>query len=140
MKPRWNIIIPLAALAIVRTLMHVYRAYESAPRAEGAVWIVTLVIWVAVVVAKKVPKPFLTLLLTGGLSGLFSAAIQQLFWTRFWMTVQNFDTLAVDVFSPLVRTIAVGSSLVAGLLWGAATGLLAAAIGWLLYPKKTLKL
>lgn len=140
MKPQWNLIVPLAALGLVSAIMHVYHVYDTAPRAEGLIWTATLVTWVAVVVAKKTAGPFLTLTLTGGLSGLLAAIIQQLYWEKFWLGVQNYDTLSVNVLDPVVRAIAVGSSVAAGLLWGMAAGAIAAALCRLLYPKKTLKL
>jgi hypothetical protein len=128
MKPQWNIIVPLAALGLVRTLMHVNKVYETVPRAEGAVWLAIVAAWIAVIVVKKIPNPFDTLLITGSLHGLLSALVQQAYWTTFWADVAATDVLAADVMNPGVRIIAIGSTVLMGFLWGAAAGLAAAAI------------
>lgn len=128
MKPRWNIIVPLAVLGLVRTFMHVNKVYETAPRAEGAVWLAIVAAWVAVVVVKEIPNPLDTLLITGALNGLLSALMQQAYWTTFWADVAASDTLTVDVMNPGVRALAIGGSVMTGFAWGAAAGLVAAAI------------
>lgn len=128
MKPQWRVIIPLAVLGLVRTFMHVNRVYETAPRAEGAVWLVIVAAWVAVVIVKKIPNPLDTLLITGALNGLMSAIMQQAYWTTYWADVAASDTLTVDVMNPGVRALAIGGSVMTGFVWGAVAGLIAAAI------------
>lgn len=135
MKPQWNVIVPLAALGMIRALMHVHHVYDRMPRAEGIVWTLTLAAWISVVVIIRTPRPLATLSLTGALNGFLAAIIQQLFWERFWLTVQNYDTLAVNVLDPVVRGMVFISSIVTGLLWGTAAGVLAAILSRVMYPK-----
>lgn len=136
MKPQWKIIIPLAALGLVRTFMHVNRVYDAAPRAEGVVWLAVIAAWVTVVIVKDVPNPLDTLLITGALNGLLSAIMQQAYWTTFWADVAATEMPTFDVMHTGVRAMAVGSSVLTGFVWGAAAGLVAATIRRVRMKKK----
>lgn len=126
MKPQWIIIVPLAALSIVRTLMHVHKIYDTYPQAEGAAWLVTAAVWLGVVIGRKMPNPFDTLFITGALSGVFSAIVQQAYWVRFWTDVPIAETVPVEILSTPVRAMAVASTVILGAAWGAMLGFIGA--------------
>ena len=89
-----------------------------------------LLVWIVVAVLARVPKPFLTLLVIGGLYGTFLALGHQILWDH---SVGDDARLGGNLegrLSPgseefVIRTFAVFSSLFTGLLVGAVTGLVA---------------
>ena len=135
---QWHLIVPLAALGLVRTFMHIFRVVEMVPATEGLAWLGTAVVWIAFVVGNKMPRPFLSLLLIGLVHGIFAALAQQIFWSGFWAGYPpvQIGEVMLPIDSPTVRTVAVISSIVTGLGWGFLLGVIALAIA---YPKTTTK-
>lgn len=110
----WTLIVPLAALGLIRTIPGIIGS-------EDPQWVSILVIlllpavtavWVSVVILMGVPNPFITLVFTGETYGILAIALN--------ITIQgDFSKLSV---------IGVVAILVVNLIWGALAGLIALVI------------
>ncbi|WP_062353001.1 hypothetical protein [Herbidospora yilanensis] len=133
----WIALIGLALLAVPRVVLHDLDAIQEGDFVNLLLVFVPLLVWVVVAVMARVPKPFLTLLVVGGLYGIFLALGHQILWDR---SVGDDVTLGGNLegrLSPgveefVIRTFSVFSSLFTGLLVGAVTGLVAWGAGKLL--------
>jgi hypothetical protein len=123
---RWELIVPLAFLALARPLLSIAGAYETlGGGALGPLLVTALlaVVWVATVVLTRAPKPLVTLLLVGALYGLLAIALQQLLW--------NLSPGGVPEEAPSstpVLVVSWASILATNAIWGALLGLVAAGI------------
>jgi hypothetical protein len=127
-------LIGLAAIALPRAILHdLHIISDSGP----LTWILALgpvAVWVAVAVTKRVPKPFLTVLVIGIFYGIMLVITHQLLWDYAYEgdppTLGNSSMAAV-----IPRLFAVPSGLFAGALTGAVGGLIAWGIQAALTPK-----
>lgn len=123
--------IGLALLAVPRVILHDLGLIEEGTFVNLLFVFVPPLIWVAVVVLARVPKPFLTLLIIGGCYGVLLAVGHQLLWE---INLQggpqptlggNLSDLSPAVQSLIFRGASVISSVFTGLLVGAICGLAA---------------
>src|SRR5919202_3028587 len=80
---RWNLIVLLAVLGLVRPLLSITGVYDSlggAPWASVLVTIMIAAVWGSAVVATRSPRPLATLALAGSLYGVFTIVLQQMMW------------------------------------------------------------
>lgn len=122
----------LAVLGVPRVVAHDLDLVG--PATNAVLVFAPIAAWLAVVLWRRVPNPFLTLLVIGGIYGVLLALTHQVLWT------QSFDgdpprlggnltgVLPAAAEAAVTRGFAFASSLVTGLLVGAAVG----AVGWLL--------
>lgn len=130
-SPRWNLVLLLAALGLVRPLLSIFGAYDDAlggrPWGPVAVTIALAILWVGVVVATRAPNPLLTLVLAGALYGILAILLQQIGW--------NILLGGAPEGTPSSAPVLVMSwlSVVAtNTIWGAFLGLVATVFGRLL--------
>ncbi len=116
---RPKLIIPLAALGLVRPLLSIFEVYErfEGPWDSVLVTAVIAAIWVGVVALRRVPSPFATLVAVSGLYGVFAIVLQRVVATFF-----------VDSAPASLPMVAMVSIIVTNLIWGAVLGLVALAI------------
>ena len=98
---------------------------------------VPLVVWIAVAVLRRVPNPFLTLVVVGAVYGVFLMLGHQLLWNLAWeggppSLGGNLGDLSPGAQEAVMRGFSALSSLVTGTLVGAATGVVAWGLGKLL--------
>ncbi|KHL19038.1 UNVERIFIED_CONTAM: membrane protein [Mumia flava] len=120
----------LAALAFPRVVVH---DLDLAPP-QGVLTVLLAVlppvIWVVVVLAARVPNPFLTVLVIGALYGVLLAVGHQLFWDSVWgddppRLGGNLSDVSDSTHAIVTRAAAFVSSLFTGVLVGAVVGLVA---------------
>jgi hypothetical protein len=78
---RWNLIVLLAVLGLVRPLLSISGVYDSlggGPWASVFVTIMIAAVWVGAVVATRFPSPLATLAFAGSLYGVFAIVLQQM--------------------------------------------------------------
>jgi len=127
-------IILLAALAAIRVPLHDLGIVPDGSVAAGLLVFVPLAIWVTVVLQRRVPNPFLTLVVVGLAYGVMLAVIHQLFWSAAYdgsppSLGGNLEgVLAPGLEAVVFRVSALFSSLVTGTLVGAVAGAVAWAI------------
>lgn len=138
----WQLIAVLAALAIPRAIGHDVRLLDPDSGLNRALALLPLLIWVVVLTARRVPRPFVAMLLIGLAYGVMLAVTHQVFWTSFWGDAPpsiggNLEGRLSPLAESLVlRTFASFSSIITGLVTGAVAGL-AALLARLLVPKPT---
>lgn len=123
-------IIGLALLAAPRLVLHDLGLIAEGTPLNAAFVFVPPMIWIAVVLWKRVPSPFLTLLVVGAVYGVCLAVGHQLLWDvgfagnppRLGGNLTNLDP---GLQSVILRFFAAVSSLFTGVIVGAITGLLA---------------
>lgn len=120
-------LIGLAALGLPRVLLHDLHLIDQG---NGLNWILALgpvVVWIVLAVVKRVPNPFLTVLVIGSIFGLMLVITHQLLWgIAFQDGLPSIgDSAAATVFP---RIAAVVSGLFTGAILGAIGGLVAWAI------------
>ncbi|GAA3125308.1 hypothetical protein [Nonomuraea salmonea] len=120
----------LAALGVPRAVAHDLDLVG--PVVNALLVFVPLVVWLVVVVVRRVPKPFLALLVVGGVYGVLLGVTHQVLWgASFGDEAPALGGNLAGALSPgaegvLIRVFAFGSSLVTGLGVGAAVG----AVAW----------
>ena len=116
-------LVGLAALGVPRVALH---DLHLIPQNGVITWLLALLppaIWITVAVAKRVPRPFLMVFVTGVLFGAMLVITHQIFWN------QAFDGDAPPVGAlpdAVIRLFAIPS----GLFTGAAIGAIAGVIAW----------
>lgn len=123
-------IIGLALLAAPRVVLHDLGLITEGTLLNALFVFLPPVIWIAVAWVKRVPHPFLTLLVVGACYGVFLALGHQLFWDisfgddppRLGGNLANLDPGAQSV---IIRSFAAVSSVFTGVIVGAITGLIA---------------
>jgi hypothetical protein len=125
-------ILGLAALGVPRVIAHDLRLVG--PAVNALLVFLPIAVWLAVVLWKRVPNPFLTLLAIGAAYGVLLGLTHQVLWSAsFGDNQPSLGGNLAGALSPateavLLRTFAFGSSLLTGVGVGVATG----AAGWLL--------
>ncbi len=116
-------LVGLALLAVPRVVLHDLRLVTEE---HPLTWLLALgpvVVWIAVAVAKRVPQPFLTLLVVGAIYGVFLMLSHLLLWD------QLFGDRVPDLGGPageiVPRVATAFSSIFTGTLVGAVAGLAA---------------
>ncbi|MFJ6154433.1 hypothetical protein [Micromonospora profundi] len=132
----WPVLVALAALAAPRVVLHDLHVVEEGSVATVLLAVVPSICWVAAVLWRRPPRPFLTVVVIGAIYGVLLAVGHQVLWN------QAFDGVApslgeVDPRAQegILRVAAVFSSLVTGVLVGVVTGAVAAALSRLLPPR-----
>lgn len=124
-------LVALAALGVPRVVAH-----DLDLAGPAVTWLLAITppaIWLVVVLARRVPQPFTTLLVIGLLHGVMLAATHQLLWAEAFNgdPPRLGDQLADApdwVHTTVTRGAAVVSSLAVGAVVGAAVGALANAL------------
>jgi hypothetical protein len=83
---RWDLVLLLAAIGLVRPLLSIAGAYDAAgdsPLAPVLVTVAIAAVWVGVVVTTRAPNSLATLTLAGTLYGVFAIVLQQVVWNLF---------------------------------------------------------
>ncbi|MFE6614932.1 hypothetical protein [Amycolatopsis sp. NPDC057786] len=125
-------ILGLAALGVPRVVAHDLGLVG--PAGNALLVFVPLAIWLAIVLWRRVPNPFLTLLMVGLVHGVLLGITHQLLWTEAFpggppsLGGDLAGTLSPATEAVVLRIFAFGSSLLTGVLTGAASG----AVAWLL--------
>lgn len=124
-------VLALAALGAPRVIAH--DLGPPGPVVNSLLVFVPLAVWVAFVLWRRVPSPFLTLSVVGVVYGAVLALVHQVLWNVAMDTAPELGgalagTLPAWAEALVLRGFAVGSSLVTGLLVGVATG----AVAWIL--------
>ncbi|GAA1485532.1 hypothetical protein [Brachybacterium fresconis] len=73
-------ILGLALLAVPRVVLHDLSIIQSGTWVNSLFVFVPLIVWIVVVIAARVPRPFLTLLVVGICYGVLLATVHQVFW------------------------------------------------------------
>jgi hypothetical protein len=124
-------ILLLAALPIPRALGHDLHLFKEGDLINTILVFLPAVIWLIVIFWKKVPKPFITLLVVGLFYGLFLAILHQITWDSFWSgNPPHLGGNLKDQFSPLAETLIMRtatfiSSVFVGLITGGFVGAIA---------------
>lgn len=131
-------IIGLALLAAPRVVLHDLHIVEEGSFLNALLVFVPLIIWIAVVVAKRVSRPFVALLAVGVVYGVLLATGHFIFWDQaFPNGAPQLGGNLADI-NPLIETIIIRtfssfSSLVTGTLVGAVCGLIAMGLSRLVH-------
>lgn len=123
-------LIGLALLGVPRVILHDLDILTEGTLVNGLFVFVPLVIWIGITLWKRVPNPFLTLLVTGAIYGAFLAFGHQILWNASFdgQTPQlggNLPDLDSGVQEIIFRAFATASSMFTGVMVGVITGLLA---------------
>lgn len=115
----WSLVLSLGALALVRPLMSATGVSEAigSPWAQLGSTVLITVAWVSAVVVARVPRPFLTLVLTGLVYGVLAILLSAVLS----------PILTGGLQGPITNPFAMVSVLLTNALWGTAAGGLALA-------------
>ena len=130
-------LIALALLGIPRVVLHDLDLLHEGTAVNLVFVEVPLLVWVAVVLACRVTRPFTTLLLVGLLHGAMLVVTHQLLWNAAFDGAPpqlggNLADLDPTAQAIILRLTSVPSGLVTGALLGAITG----AAAWLLSRRR----
>ncbi len=130
-------IIGLALLAAPRVILHDLDMIHEGTAINALFVFLPPVVWIVVVLAARVPNPFVTILAIGVCYGILLALGHQLMWDVHVgdnppRLGGNLSGLAPTVQAVLFRSFAALSSLVTGTVVGAVTGLVAWGLGVLI--------
>lgn len=130
--PLWTLA-TLALLGVPRVVLHDLGVIHEGTAPNLLLVVAPPLVWIVVALAAGVPRPFLTLLLTGALYGVLLGAVHQLLWGAAFPEGApalggNLSDLDPTLQALIVRTAAALSSVLTGVVVGALTGLLAEAI------------
>jgi hypothetical protein len=125
---RWQLIVPLAVLALIRPLLSMLGVYQNLPRIwEPALATVLIaIVWISVVIAQRVSNPVITLAATGGIYGVFVPLLQHFMW--------NFVLEKASASPPLIAYVSI---IVTETIWGAIVGLIAMGVRRFLFRRGT---
>src|SRR5690625_3414504 len=123
-------IIGLALLAVPRVVLHDLGLVRSGTAVNALLVFLPPLIWIVVVLWRRVPNAFLTLLVVGVWYGVLLAVGHQVLWdSSFAGTPPSLGGTLTDIDpaagSVIMRTFAFGSSLITGTAVGAVAGLVA---------------
>lgn len=124
------VMLGLAALTLPRVVLHDLGLVHEGTFVNLLLVFVPLAIWIVTVLVARVPNPFLTLLVTGLVSGVLLVVTHQLLWDVAFadVTLQlggSLADLAPGTQAVIMRGAAVVSGLFTGTIVGAVTGLVA---------------
>ena len=130
--PLWTLAI-LALLGVPRVVLHDLGVIHEGTAPNLLLVVAPPLVWIAVVLAARVRRPFLTLLVTGALYGVLMGLVHQLLWgTAFPGGAPalggNLTDLDPALHAVIVRVAAALSSVLTGVVVGALAGLLAEAV------------
>ena len=130
-------LIALALLGIPRVVLHDLDLLHEGTAVNLVFVAVPLLVWVALVLAYRVTRPFTTLLLVGLLHGAMLVVTHQLLWNAAFDGAPpqlggNLADLDPTAQAIILRLTSVPSGLVTGALLGAITG----AAAWLLSRRR----
>ena len=113
----WPLIIGLGALALIRPLLSVVGLMDGLGRPFGPLLVTALIslAWLGIVLISRVRRPFLTLVWTGIMYGIFAML----------MTATLSTILHGKLMGPLTNPFAFVAVLITNAIWGGAVGLLA---------------
>ncbi len=123
-------VVALALLAAPRVVLHDLGIIQEGTFVNSLFVFVPPLVWIGVVLWRRVPNPFLTLLVVGALYGVLLLLGHQILWNTAWegnppTLGGNLSDLAPGVQEGIMRGFAGLSSLVTGVLVGAVSGLVA---------------
>jgi len=132
------VVVALALLAAPRVVLHDLGVIQEGTLVNALFVFVPPTVWIAVVLWRRVPNPFLTLLAVGVLYGVFLMLGHQILWTTAWDGAPptlggNLSGLPPLAHAVITRGFAALSSIVTGTLVGAVCGLLAWGAGRVLH-------
>ncbi len=127
-------VIGLALLAAPRVVLHDLDVIHEGTFVNALFVFVPPAVWIAVALWKRVPNPFLTLLVVGLFYGVILAAGHQLLWNSAFggnppALGGNLSDLDPATQSAVLRLFAAISSVFTGVIVGAITGLVAWGLG-----------
>ena len=118
----------LAALGVPRIILHDLHLIEEGSPVTWILSLLPVAVWITVVVLKRVPHPFLTVLDIGVLYGVMLVITHQLLWeTAFAGRTISLGDGPISTLVP--RIAAIPSGLFTGAAVGAIGGLIAAGVG-----------
>ncbi|BCJ73600.1 hypothetical protein CS0771_31440 [Catellatospora sp. IY07-71] len=125
------VLVGLAVLAAPRVVLHDLDLVQEGTFVNALLVFVPLVCWIAAVLWRRPPRPFLTLVVVGAIYGVFLATGHQLLWSASFDGAGpglggNLAEVDPAVQEVMLRTAAVLSSLVTGVVVGVVTGAVAA--------------
>ncbi|WP_232820334.1 hypothetical protein [Brachybacterium sp. YJGR34] len=131
----------LALLGAPRVVLHDLGLLHEGTAVNLLLVVVPPVVWIGVVLWRRVPRPFLTVLGVGALYGVVLALTHQLLWTTAFAGTPprlggNLADLDPALQAVVMRSVAVLSSLVTGTVLGALTGAIAAGIAAVLRRRR----
>ncbi|WP_051426090.1 hypothetical protein [Jiangella gansuensis] len=123
-------VVALALLAAPRVVLHDLDIIEEGTPLNAVFVFLPPLVWIAVVLVKRVPNPFLTILAVGACYGIVLALGHQLLWDANYgddppQLGGNLADLDPAVEAVIIRGFAVVSSVFTGVIVGAITGLIA---------------
>ena len=117
-------LIGLAAIGLPRVILHDLHLIDEAGPLTWLLALGPVAVWVAVAVLKRVPNPFLTVLVIGAIFGVMLVIIHQILWETAF--AGNPPALGSGTLATLVpRLAAIPSGLFTGAIIGAIGGLIA---------------
>ena len=124
-SPRWDLILLLGAVGLVRPLLSIVGGYDGLGGGTRGPILVTAalaVLWGSVVVATRAPNPVGTLAAAGALYGIFAILLQQAIWNLFLGGAPE------GASSGPVLAMSWVSILLTNAIWGAFLGLVASGL------------
>ena len=123
-------LVGLALLAAPRVVLHDLGLIQEGTALNALFVFVPPVVWIAVVVRRRVPNPFLTVLVIGAIYGVFLAVGHQLLWHVSFPDGTprlggNLGDVPAATGAAVVRSFAAVGSVFTGVLVGAVSGLVA---------------
>lgn len=117
----------LALLGLPRVILHDLRVIEEGSPITWLLALGPLAVWIAVAVAKRVSKPFLTLLVVGAIFGVMLMVTHQILWVSAY--AGNPPALGEGPLASLLpRLASIPSGIIVGTAMGAISGLIAWAV------------
>jgi len=126
-----SVLLLLAVLPIPRALGHDLKLLDEGDLVNKILVFVPLIVWVVVVLWKKAPKPFMTLLAVGLIYGILLGIVHQITWVGFWNgNIPSVGGSLAGQISPtteaiILRIVTFISSVITGLLTGVIIGVIA---------------
>lgn len=113
----WPLIMGLGALALIRPLLSVVGLMDGLGRPFGPLLVTALIslAWLVIVLISRVRRPFLTLVWTGIMYGIFAMLLSAILS----------PILHGELMGPLTNPFAFVAVLITNAIWGGAIGLLA---------------
>ncbi|AYF29539.1 hypothetical protein CSH63_19115 [Micromonospora tulbaghiae] len=122
----WPALVALAALAAPRVVLHDLDVVPEGTVVAALLAVGPALCWVAAVLWRRPPRPFLTMVVIGALYGVFLAVGHQVFWdSSLGMDAPGLAGLEPGAREALLRGAAVMSSLVTGTMVGVIAGAVA---------------
>lgn len=126
-------LIGLALLGLPRVVLHDLGILTEGTLVNGLLVFLPPVVWIGVVLWRRVPNPFLTLLVVGALYGVLLAVGHQVLWNVGFdgsppRLGGNLADLDPGLQAVIIRSFAAVSSLFTGVMVGVVTGVIAWAL------------